>query len=448
MRKTKRNYHSGFTILELVIVIAVIAILTAVLIPTFSHLIEKSKITQFKQNIDSLYKEYITSSEILGNTNNVIIEIEDDKYVLYKDGKTEYNVYDDLIDVQREIGPSQNYVIVDKNRKGYHETTYDDLNDHIFHNEVIIFDQRASAIADYLNRDIKYSIEGYNESKLLPTDVRSSLSPIGYTLTTRFKTVTKVLVSIKDSLYDDSIGGAFKQLYEDDVINQEYTLYNLCPGRLYSITFIDDERTVSEKYFIKTICDVRQIYIKDFVSDEGYGLNIRDIGGWESVYGGTLDYGKIYRCGPLKSNLSTSELDMFLKSIDVETLITISDNIYINNVYSKVIDNVLNDKPIIICCENGVYETGKVMFMIEALLGLSEDDLAKEYELSSLMAYDTLAYVNDNEYISMLEELKSYTGTSLQNKAYNWFVDNGFDETTLDNFIVKMTHCFRDKIHK
>lgn len=448
MRKIKENNYSGFTVLELVIAIAVIGILAAVLIPTFSHLVEMSKQAQFKQNIDSLYKKYITSSESLSNTNNVIIVIEDEKYVLYKDGKTDYNVYDDILDVQREIGIEQQYIVVDKNGKAHYEKTYDDLNDHIYHDEIIIFDQRASAIADYLNRDIKYSIDGYNESKLLPTDVRSSLSPIGYTLRTRFKAATKVLVSIKDSLYDDSIGGAFKQLYEDDVINQEYTLYNLCPGRVYSITFIDDERKMSEKYFIKTICDVRQIYIKDFVSDEGYGLNIRDIGGWESVYGGTLDYGKIYRCGPLKSNLSASELDMFLKSIDVETLITIRDNIYINNVYSKVIDNVLNDKPIILSCENGVYETGKVMLMIEALLGLSEDDLAKEYELSTLMAYDTLAYVNDNEYISMLEELKSYTGTSLQNKAYNWFVNNGFDETTLDNFIVKMTHCVRDKINK
>ena len=295
MRKIKENNYSGFTVLELVIAIAVIGILAAVLIPTFSHLVEMSKQAQFKQNIDSLYKEYITSSESLINTNNVIIEIEDEKYVLYKDGKTDYNVYDDILDVQREIGIKQQYIFVGKNGKGHYEKTYDDLNDHIYHDEIIIFDQRASAIADYLNRDIKYSIEGYNKSKLLPTDVRSSLSPIGYNLRTRFKAATKVLVSIKDSFYDDSIDGAFKQLYEDDVINQEYTLYNLCPGRIYSITFIDDERTVSERYFIKTICDVRQLYIKDFVSGEGYGLNIRDIGGWESVYGGTLDYGKIYR---------------------------------------------------------------------------------------------------------------------------------------------------------
>ncbi len=38
----KRNNKKGFTIVELVIVIAVIAILAAVLIPTFSNVIEKA----------------------------------------------------------------------------------------------------------------------------------------------------------------------------------------------------------------------------------------------------------------------------------------------------------------------------------------------------------------------------------------------------------------------
>ena len=171
MRKIKENNYSGFTVLELVIAVAVIGILAAVLIPTFSHLVEMSKQAQFKQNIDSLYKKYITSSESLSNTNNVIIVIEDEKYVLYKDGKTDYNVYDDILDVQREIGIEQQYIVVDKNGKGHYEKTHDDLNDHIYHDEIIIFDQRASAIADYLNRDIKYSIDGYNT--LVMTDIRN-----------------------------------------------------------------------------------------------------------------------------------------------------------------------------------------------------------------------------------------------------------------------------------
>ena len=38
----KRNTKKGFTIVELIIVIAVIAVLAAVLIPTFSNLIQKA----------------------------------------------------------------------------------------------------------------------------------------------------------------------------------------------------------------------------------------------------------------------------------------------------------------------------------------------------------------------------------------------------------------------
>ena len=41
----KKNNKKGFTIVELVIVIAVIAILAAVLIPTFSSIIKKAKIS-------------------------------------------------------------------------------------------------------------------------------------------------------------------------------------------------------------------------------------------------------------------------------------------------------------------------------------------------------------------------------------------------------------------
>ena len=52
----KRNNKKGFTIVELVIVIAVIAILAAVLIPTFSGIIRKANIsadTQLAKNLNS-----------------------------------------------------------------------------------------------------------------------------------------------------------------------------------------------------------------------------------------------------------------------------------------------------------------------------------------------------------------------------------------------------------
>lgn len=60
----------GFTIVELVIVIAVIAILAAVLIPTFSGVIEKANKSAALQEARNLYTEY------LGSVDNPDMEID------------------------------------------------------------------------------------------------------------------------------------------------------------------------------------------------------------------------------------------------------------------------------------------------------------------------------------------------------------------------------------
>ena len=53
----KRNNKKGFTIVELVIVIAVIAILAAVMIPTFGGIIKKANLSSVQQAATSAYKE-------------------------------------------------------------------------------------------------------------------------------------------------------------------------------------------------------------------------------------------------------------------------------------------------------------------------------------------------------------------------------------------------------
>lgn len=53
----KNNRKKGFTIVELVIVIAVIAILAAVLIPTFSNVIKKANESAVQQTAAALYRE-------------------------------------------------------------------------------------------------------------------------------------------------------------------------------------------------------------------------------------------------------------------------------------------------------------------------------------------------------------------------------------------------------
>ena len=55
----KKNNKKGFTIVELVIVIAVIAILAAVVIPTFTGVSEKAQKSAALQNAENAWKEFL-----------------------------------------------------------------------------------------------------------------------------------------------------------------------------------------------------------------------------------------------------------------------------------------------------------------------------------------------------------------------------------------------------
>ena len=84
-----KNTRKGFTITELVIVIAVIAILAAVLIPTFSSIIKKangSAVTQETRNaVNVLLAE--TDAQIPDNTYVVYSKGETTKWFKYDGGK-------------------------------------------------------------------------------------------------------------------------------------------------------------------------------------------------------------------------------------------------------------------------------------------------------------------------------------------------------------------------
>lgn len=85
----KKNNRKGFTIVELVIVIAVIAILAAVLIPTFAGIIKKANDSSALQEARNIYTAYLAEAANDGAVNNnVIIEVDDgDYYFEVKDGE-------------------------------------------------------------------------------------------------------------------------------------------------------------------------------------------------------------------------------------------------------------------------------------------------------------------------------------------------------------------------
>lgn len=77
------NKKKGFTIVELVIVIAVIGILSAVLIPTFSGLINKANNTARQEGLRNAYTtyasqyEYAAGNELYSQDKVVFVEVTD-----------------------------------------------------------------------------------------------------------------------------------------------------------------------------------------------------------------------------------------------------------------------------------------------------------------------------------------------------------------------------------
>lgn len=96
----KRNNRKGFTITELVIVIAVIAILAAVLIPTFSSVIKKANDSAVLQEAKNLHTSYIgaidyAAGDTAASTALVkVVKGNDTYYVKVSNGSVEDTVYE------------------------------------------------------------------------------------------------------------------------------------------------------------------------------------------------------------------------------------------------------------------------------------------------------------------------------------------------------------------
>ncbi len=105
-----QNKKRGFTIVELVIVIAVIAILSAVMIPTFSGIVRKAKESAAMQEANNIARAVSATTEegMFPNvsgvdayvvTDNFWFEVDDNKISDAKEGNLPDTVKTDLTDL-------------------------------------------------------------------------------------------------------------------------------------------------------------------------------------------------------------------------------------------------------------------------------------------------------------------------------------------------------------
>lgn len=241
-----------------------------------------------------------------------------------------------------------------------------------------------------------------------------------------------------------------------------YVISNMLPNKTYyyKVEEIHKDATLEETAsgVFRTIGQVRMIRV------EG-SRNVRDLGGWNTQFGKTIRYGRLFRSGNLdnvtpvgiqdfKENLGVmAELDLrggdkYVSSplgSDVE-FVNYENNYYTNGLskfsstYAKqltwVIDRLREDRNVDWHCNIGCDRCGTFSFLVGGLLGMSEVDLCRDYEMSVFAGHDRERGFSDDgmgSFSSLIPYIRNFgSDDDLASCFFNYFVSSGVDPEDLN----------------
>jgi protein tyrosine/serine phosphatase len=205
----------------------------------------------------------------------------------------------------------------------------------------------------------------------------------------------------------------FKDTFEVPASESPAEIYNLIPGVKYYYKVTAGDGKVLKSGCVEPVGPLRMIY--------GVADNVRDLGGWEAD-GGHIAYGKLYRGARLSSRMPDSGKDIFLHqlgiSVDLDLRgikeseahvgpiiegaeylkLPVEKNLgrgtgNTEELYQQAIRSIIGwlgeGRAVYFHCAGGADRTGTLAFLIEALLGVSENDLSKDYELTTFDGKNT-----------------------------------------------------------
>lgn len=176
--------------------------------------------------------------------------------------------------------------------------------------------------------------------------------------------------------------------------------------------------------------------------------NVRDLGGW-TCDGGTVKYGKLFRGGALSAKDREVLVDEIGIRHDLDLRGTVEANISVSpigedvyytcadkyNWYSATItdawktnircvfDAVAHNEPVYFHCAAGADRTGTLACILEGLLGMSQSDIDKDYELTWFYAERRR---NQTDWQNLIKSLNTYIGDTFRDKCINFVAQLGF----------------------
>lgn len=252
-----------------------------------------------------------------------------------------------------------------------------------------------------------------------------------------------------------------------DAVSGAGMIYNVEPLKAGTFSF------GGKTYKIVPEGGVRMIYTPSV-------WNVRDLGGWACT-GGRVKYGKIFRGGHFGS-ISATDKAMIVDWLGVATDIDLRNNgetggitasplggrveyyhqsldFYANAVSTstasvrtvavlkKVMACVAANKPCYFHCMSGADRTGTIAYLLLSLLGVSQSDKDKEYELTAFSdeadgkRFRNTNYnvTNGNGWYPLIKYFRdTYAGENDNEKVVAWAVANGIASAEINAFRAAM----------
>lgn len=321
--------------------------------------------------------------------------------------------------------------------------------------ETYTFSQERTEVSKFLS-EVTYN----------PADYTTSSIP-NYVTTTSSNHPEGVSIQIKKAGTLVIIDGNTNNTITKTVQAGAIKIYNLTPNIFSTFYVIDSNNKIIQQGVIKPTGTCRMIYMTNID-------NVRDIGGW-SCDGGTIKYGKLFRGGEVYGFLTEDgtkqaldmlgiekEIDLrfdsdlngrtesgFGNSVDMLHVdMTWNDLNYqknsgnIKKIFDPLFDYVIAEHPTYFHCSAGADRTGVVALLCEAVLGMSQSDMDKEYELTcfySGVENDSQARRrNEIIWTREINIINSYSGATFRDKAVNYMVSCGITIEKINAFRAAM----------
>lgn len=322
-------------------------------------------------------------------------------------------------------------------------------------NETYTFDQRRTEVANFLD-NVTYDPSDYSSSQIANyVTSASSNHPVGVTI--NMKTAGTLTV----------VDGYTGRTVSKDVSAGDVTIYNCTPGATSKFVLVGADGSIVQNGVIKPTGACRMIRMTNVD-------NIRDLGGW-ACDGGTVKYGKLFRGGEMYGFLTDDgkqqALDMLgiLQEIDLRFAEDLNgrtesgfgptvDMLWVDMtwnaltyqkssgnikaIFDPLFDYVIAGKPTYFHCSAGADRTGVVALICEAILGVSQPDCDKDYELTNFytgVGTDADARRRDEAvWTREITYLNTYSGATFREKTMNFLLSCGITLEKINAFRAAM----------